>query len=179
MALTRKFLTGFGLTEEQVQAIIEAHTETVNALKDQRDEYKDKADKIPSLEKTIADLKSADDTTNEWQEKYEKEHSDFEAFKQAQADKETAVAKTAAYTELLKTAGVAEKRIGAILKVTDLTELELTKEGKLKDADTLTGTIKETWSDFIETTETEGAKTPTPPAGDDGAGTVPDIPSFL
>ena len=33
MALTRKLLKGMGLTEEQVDTIIEAHTETTDGLK--------------------------------------------------------------------------------------------------------------------------------------------------
>ena len=34
MAVTRKFLKGMGLTDEQVDTIIEAHSETVDGLKD-------------------------------------------------------------------------------------------------------------------------------------------------
>ncbi len=33
MAITRKFLKGMGLSEEQVEAVIQAHTETVDALR--------------------------------------------------------------------------------------------------------------------------------------------------
>lgn len=33
MALTRKLLKGMGLTEEQMDTIIEAHTDTVDGLK--------------------------------------------------------------------------------------------------------------------------------------------------
>ena len=35
MALTRKLLKGMGLTDEQVDTIIEAHTDTVDGLKEQ------------------------------------------------------------------------------------------------------------------------------------------------
>ena len=34
MALTRKLLKGMGLTDEQVDTIIEAHTDTVDGLKE-------------------------------------------------------------------------------------------------------------------------------------------------
>ena len=40
MGLTRKFLKGMGISDEQIDAIIDAHTETVDALKAQRDELK-------------------------------------------------------------------------------------------------------------------------------------------
>ena len=40
MALSRAMLKGMNLTDEQVSAIIEEHTATVDGLKKQRDEYK-------------------------------------------------------------------------------------------------------------------------------------------
>lgn len=46
MALTRKLLKGMGLTEEQVDTIIEAHTDTVDGLKEQIKTYKADADKL-------------------------------------------------------------------------------------------------------------------------------------
>ena len=42
MALTRKMLKGMGLTEEQIDTIIEGHDETVAALKDQITDLKEK-----------------------------------------------------------------------------------------------------------------------------------------
>ena len=49
MALTRPMLKGMNLTDEQVSAIIEAHMETVDALKEQRDNYKKAAEKLPLI----------------------------------------------------------------------------------------------------------------------------------
>ena len=40
MALTRKLLKGMGLTDEQVDTIIEAHTDTVDGLKADVSKYK-------------------------------------------------------------------------------------------------------------------------------------------
>ena len=37
MALTRAFLKGLGLTDDQMSAIIEAHTDTVDGIKKDRD----------------------------------------------------------------------------------------------------------------------------------------------
>lgn len=180
MALSRKYLAGLGITEEQIEAIIEAHTETVDALKKARDGFKADAEKLPVVQRELDDLKATQDAPDEWKEKYDKEHADFEAYKTAQAEKETNSRKETAYRALLKAAGVADKRMDAIVKVTDLAALKLTDEGKLHDADTLTKSIKETWSDFITTTEEEGAETKTPPdGGNDGDSVVPDIPSFF
>ena len=61
MAITRKFLKGMGLTEEQVDTIIEAHTETVDGLKADVDKYREDALKLPDVQKELNDLKAAGD----------------------------------------------------------------------------------------------------------------------
>ena len=65
----------------------------------------------------------------------------------------------------MQEAGVSEKRINAVLKVSDVDAIELDDEGKVKEADTLKKSIGEEWADFIVTTETKGATTATPPTG--------------
>lgn len=168
MALTRKLLKGMGLTDEQVDTIIEAHTDTVDGLKKDISEYKSNAEKLPAVQKELDDLKAAGD--GGYKEKYEKEKKAFEDFKQAQSEKETKQAKVSAYTEFLKSVGVSEKRIPSIIKVTDLNTVELEGD-KVKDAEKLTESVKTEWADFIETSNTNGANTQTPPAnnpsGDD------------
>lgn len=167
MALTRKLLKGMGLTEEQVDTIIEAHTETVDGLKKDITKYKDDAEKLPDVQKELDDLKAAGD--GGYKEKYEKEHSDFEKYKADQTAKETRKAKENAYREFLKSVGVSEKRIPSILKVTDLDKLEMDGE-KFKDADKLTESVKAEWADFIETSNTNGANTQNPPANNNNNG---------
>ena len=49
MSLTRKLLKGMGLTDEQVDTIIEAHTDTVDGLKEQVKTYKADAEKLPEM----------------------------------------------------------------------------------------------------------------------------------
>lgn len=161
MSLTRKMLKAMGIEEEKIDQIIEAHTETVDGFKDKLNDYKDKAEKYDGVKKELDDLKDGD---NDWQKKYEKEHSDFEAYKTDITAKETKRTKEHAYRELLRGAGVSEKRLDAILKVTNLDSVELDKDGKIKDADKHTETVKTEWADFVETTSTQGANTATPPA---------------
>ena len=167
MALTRKFLKGMGLNEEQIDTIIEAHTETVDGLKEDISKYKGDAEKLPGVQKELDDLKAAGD--GGYKEKYEKEHSDFEKYKADQTAKETRKAKETAYSEFLKTVGVSEKRIPAILKVTDLDKLEMDGE-KFKDADKLTESVKTEWADFIENSNTSGANTQNPPTNNNNNG---------
>ena len=165
MSLTRKMLKAMGIEEEKIDQIIEAHTETVDGFKDKLNDYKDKAEKYDSVKKELDDLKDGD---NDWQKKYEKEHSDFEAYKTDITAKETKRTKEHAYRELLRGAGVSEKRLDAILKVTNLDGVELDKDGKIKDADKHTETVKTEWADFVETTSTQGAETATPPTNNGG-----------
>lgn len=170
MALGRTLLKGMGLTEEQIQSIIDAHTDTVEGLKSEINKYKGDAEKLPKVQKELDELKAAGD--GGYKEKYEKEKKAFEDFKQAQTEKETKQAKEAAYREFLKSVGVSEKRIPTIIKVTDLDSIEMDGD-KFKDADKLTESVKTEWADFIETSNTNGANTNTPPANNPDNGEDP------
>lgn len=166
MSLTRKMLKAMNIEEEKIDQIIEAHTETVDGFKEKLNDYKDKAEKYDGVKKELDELKEGGD---DWQKKYEKEHSDFEAYKTDVTAKETKRTKEHAIREFYKGVGVSEKRLDAVLKVTNLDDFELDKDGKIKDADKHTETAKSEWADFIETTTTRGADTATPPANNSGA----------
>jgi hypothetical protein len=57
MALTRKFLSALGIDADKVDEIINAHTETVDALKNERDKYKADAEKLPEVQKELDGMK--------------------------------------------------------------------------------------------------------------------------
>ncbi len=169
MALTRNMLKGMGLTDEQVGAIIEEHVNTVDGLKADRDKYKEEAAKVEGLEKKIKELES-DTSSDEWEKKYNEEHTAFEAFKnEVDTEKKTNAVK-AAYKKLLVENKVGEKHIDSILRVTDIGSMKLDKDGNLVDADKLTESIKSDWSGFITSTETKGAGVDTPPESGDNKG---------
>lgn len=178
MAMTRKFLKAMGIEEEKIEQIIDAHTETVNALKEERDNFKADAEKLPSVQKELNELKEA--TKNGGEEtvlksEYDKIKKEYDDYKADISEKETKSAKEHAYRELLKAAGISEKRIDAVLKVSNIDSIELDKDGKIKDADDRTKSIKEEWADFIETTSVKGANTTNPPAnGGKGTGKTKD-----
>ena len=174
MALKRTFLKGLGLNDEQIEAVIEAHAETVDGLKADVNKYKGDAEKLPAVQKELDDLKATGD--GGYKEKYEKEHAAFEDFKKTQKGKETKEAKEKAYRELLKEAGVSEKRIDSVMKVFVHDDIELDDSGKIKDAAKVTENVKKEWSDFIVETNTTGAPTTNPPVnGGGGAKTRDDI----
>ena len=58
MALTRKFLAALGIEADKVDEIITAHTETVDALKHERDTFKADAEKLPTVQQELDDLKN-------------------------------------------------------------------------------------------------------------------------
>ena len=165
MALTRKLLRSMGIEDDKIDQIIEAHTETVNALKDERDEFKDAAEKLPKVQAELDELKAKPD--DGFKEKYEKEHADFEAYKaeteKAGAERE----KKSLYRKLLQDAGVDPKRLDAVMRVADLSEVSV-EDGAIVDADKVTEAVKSEWSDFIQTTGSKPAGVDTPPAGGNG-----------
>lgn len=162
MSLTRKKLKAIGLTEEQIESVIEDHTETLKGLQGDVEKYKADAEKLPSVQKELDDLKKASDG-EDYKAKYEKEHSDFEAYKNEQSAKETKAAKERAFREIIGAAGVSKKRIDAVLRVSNLDELELDENGKAKNGEALTKKIKEEFSDFVVKQQETGADVMTPP----------------
>ena len=165
MALTRRSLKAMGIEDEKIDEIIAAHAETVDALKEQRDNYKAQAEE---LEKVQQKLDEANETikangSDAWKVKYDAIKEEYDNYKSDISAKETTRAKQAAYREVLKAAGVSDKRIDSIIRVSDIDSVELDESGKIKEADKLTESIKNEWADFIVSTNTKGADTATPP----------------
>lgn len=159
MAFTRKFLTALGIDEEKVDEIITAHTEVTDALKAERDEYKQKAEELPKVQAQLQDaLKQGDDA---YKEKYEKEHKEYEDYKKAQAAEAEDRKKRSVYKSILKEAGVQDKRIDVVLKCSDdvIKSIKLNDDGTAENAEQLKKDAAETWQDFIVSKETHGTNT--------------------
>lgn len=162
MALTRKALKAMGLTEEQVDSIIDLHLEVKNELDEQVKRYKADAEKLEGVQKELDELK-AKPGGEDWKGKYEAEKAAHEKTRSDYAAKESAAKVREAYAEILKGAGVAEKYLKTALKATDLTEMKLGEDGKLEGAEELTKSAKEAWADFIPKTGKVGANPAKPP----------------
>lgn len=165
MALTRKFLSALGIDADKVDEIINAHAETVDGLKEQVKQYKEDAEKLTTVQKELDELKAAKDGGEAYEQKYNQLKAEYDGYKNEVQAKELATRKEAAYRNLLKETGVSDKRLDSVLKVTDLSKVELGEDGKLKDTETLAANIKSEWADFIVTSSQQGAKTATPPSG--------------
>lgn len=172
MALTRKMLKAMGIEDEKIDQIIEEHTESTDALKQQRDEYKAKAEAkaTASTEPKPKDPEPSDG----YKAKYDAEKKAFEDYKANIAAEKAEADKRAKYRELIVKAGVDSKRVDSVLKVSDLSEIKV-KDGAIEGADDLVKSIKEDWADFIPTTQKVGANAPNPPKNDGGVKKLEDI----
>ena len=162
MALTRKLLKGMGLTDEQVDTIIEAHTDTVDGLKEQVKTYKADAEKLPSVQKELDDLKAAGD--GGFKEKFEKEHSDFENFKKTIQEKETKAAKESAAKAFFESKGITGNSLEIAMRGSsaEIAALDLDGE-KIKDSSALDALVNGTFKALVSTTTTKGANISNPP----------------
>lgn len=161
MSLTRAFLKSIGLDEDKVTSIIEAHTETVEALKKERDGFKSKAESYDKVKSELDQLKESAKNSGDY-DKLKKEFDDYKADVQ---NRETAAAKKAALTKVAKDAGLSEAGIAKAVKYSDLSNIELDDDGNVKDGKALIKSLKEEWPEYITTTSKQGANTATPPAG--------------
>ena len=169
MALTRKLLKGMGLTDEQVDTIIEAHTDTVDGLKADVATYKADAEKLPKVQKELDTLKAAGD--GGWQEKYEKVKKDLDDYKAEVSGREAKAAKEKAVRAYYEGKGITGKSLDIAIRGSgaEIDALELDGD-KIKDTSSLDELVKGTFSCLITTTTREGANTATPPQNTGGGG---------
>ncbi len=164
MALTRRMLKALGIEDEKADEIIAAHTESTDALKQQRDEWKAKAEAKPAED---PEPQKGTEPTDEYKAKYDAEKKAFEDYKAGIEAEKAEADKRAKYRELIEKAGVDSKRIDAVLRISDLSGVTV-KDGAIEGADKLVEAIKADFKEFIPVMTTEGANVAKPPAGDGG-----------
>ena len=167
MALTRRLLKGMGLTDEQMDTIIEAHTDTVDGLKADLAKYKTDAEQLPKVQRELDTLKAAGD--GGYQEKYEKVKKDFDDYKTEVSAKETKAAKEKAVRAYYEGKGITGKSLDIAIRGSgaEIDALELDGD-KIKDTSALDDLVKGTFSGLVSTMETRGASTSNPPANNNG-----------
>jgi hypothetical protein len=172
MAFTRRFLSALGIEADKVDEIINAHIEVVDGLKEERDNYKADAEKLADVQKELdtandklAKKGEGETVSKEDFDKLQKEYDDYKADVTAQETKRT---KEHAVREFYKGVGISEKRIDSVVRIANLDEFELDKDGKIKDADKHTEKAKKEWADFITTQNTQFNNTEHPPANNGG-----------
>ena len=163
-----------GLTEDQQDTILEAHTETVNEIKADRDRLKADAEKLPDIQKQLDDLKAAGD--NGYQEKYEKERKAFEDFKANVTAKESKAAKEKAVRAYFESKNITGANLDLAMRGCgeEMAALEMDGE-KIKDTKSLDALVDGTYKGLVSTTQTHGANPANPPANTGGAKSREDI----
>jgi len=162
MALSRKTLKGMGLTDEQIEGVIEGHTETVDGLNARIKALEADAQKAQALQQELDGLKNGGD---DWKAKHDQVQGEFEAYKQEVAGKERAANVRAAYRKMLEGINIDPRRIDAILKATDFKDIQLGENNQLENAEKLAEDAKKEWGDFVMTEQKRGANVQTPPEG--------------
>ena len=167
-------IIGESCTDEIENQLVALHLGVVDPLKDDVTRYKADAEKLPAVQKELDDLKGKGD--DGYKEKYESEHQAFEDYKTSVAAEKTTAAKEKALETALKKVGIADKRLQSVARLCKgdglLDKLELDDKGAIKDSDKLEASLKESYSDYIVTTSTQGANTANPPAGNGGSGSI-------
>lgn len=91
-------LKAMGIEDEKIDQIIDEHAESVNALKAQRDEFKEAAGKADGYKKELDALKAKGEGAGEYEEKYKAAVKNLEDYK-AKVEGEKPRPRSAACTE--------------------------------------------------------------------------------
>lgn len=178
MALTRKFLAALGIEADKVDEIITAHTETVNALKEQMKSAEGNAEKVKEIQKEMDDLKKDLKEKYRTKEEYDKLKKEYDDYKADVSGKEAAAAKEKAARAYFESKGIKGANLEIAVKGSRDEISALTLDGEsIKNAKALDDLISGTFAALVSKSSSRGASTDTPPSngGNGGAKTKADI----
>ena len=170
MALTRKSLKAMGLSDEQVDSIVEMHTETVDGLKEKLKQAEEKAEAAGAVQKELDELKKKGG--NDYlarAEKAEKELSDLRAAVAAEKDKAAKEKAADAYFEGKNILGT-NLTIAKLAAHAAIEAAELDKDGSFKDTAALDALVGGDLAGLVCKPGKKGANPSTPPAGNGNGG---------
>jgi hypothetical protein len=141
-------ILGETCTEEIENRLVALHLGVVDPLKDDLTKYKADAEKLPGVQKELDDLKAAGD--GGYKEKYEKEHSAFEAFKTDITAKESKAAKEKAVRAYFKSKNITGANLDLAMRGCgeEMAALELDGE-KIKDTKSLDALVDGTYKGLV------------------------------
>ena len=161
-------ILGDACTEEIENRLVALHLGVVDPLKDDLTKYKADAEKLPGVQKELDDLKAAGD--GGYKEKYEKEHSAFEAFKTDITAKESKAAKEKAVRAYFESKDITGANLDLAMRGCGEEMAALVMEGdKIKDTTSLDALIDGAYKSLVYTEHTQGANPATPPTNSGGA----------
>lgn len=167
MAMTRKSLKAMGLSDEQIDSIIEMHTETVDGLKEKLKAAEDKANKLDDVQKELDGLKA--NSGDDYKAKYEAEKKAFADYKADQIAKETKAAKEKAVKAYFEGKNITGNNLDIAMRGCrdEIGAIELDGD-KIKDTAALDALVNGTFAGLVVTKTAKGARTANPPANNGG-----------
>lgn len=168
MAMTRKGLKAMGLTDEQIDSIIEMHTETVDGLKDKLKTAEEKASTLDDVQKELDGLKA--NSGDDYKAKYEAEKKAFADYKADQTAKETKAAKEKAVKAYFEGKNITGANLDIAMRGCrdEIGAIELDGD-KIKDTAALDALVGGTFAGLVVTKTVQGAQTANPPANNGGS----------
>lgn len=164
--LTRKFLRALGVEDDKIDEIVNAHQDTLEEIRTERDGLKESSGKLAQAQAEVIRLTEALEKAEKHGGDAAKVQADFDAFRQQVEKEKTHTRKLRAYDALLKDAGVARDSFRQTLcKTADMEKIELDDKGAVKDAEALKERIRADYADFIGTVHNDPTPTITPPSG--------------
>ena len=141
-------ILGEACTEEIENRLVALHLGVVDPLKDDLTKYKADAEKLPSIQKELDDLKAAGD--GGYKEKYEKEHSAFETYKSDVTAKESKAAKEKAVRAYFESKNITGANLDLAMRGCgeEMAALELDGE-KIKDTKSLDALVDGTYKGLV------------------------------
>ncbi len=141
-------ILGDACTEEIENRLVALHLGVVDPLKDDLTKYKADAEKLPSVQKQLDDLKAAGD--GGYKEKYEKEHSAFETYKSDVTAKESKAAKEKAVRAYFESKNITGANLDLAMRGCgeEMAALELDGE-KIKDTKSLDALVDGTYKGLV------------------------------
>nr|DAQ39179.1 MAG TPA: hypothetical protein [Caudoviricetes sp.] len=141
-------ILGDACTEEIENRLVALHLGVVDPLKDDLTKYKADAEKLSGVQKQLDDLKAAGD--GGYKEKYEKEHSAFEAFKTDITAKESKAAKEKAVRAYFESKNITGANLDLAMRGCgeEMAALELDGEN-IKDTKSLDALVDGTYKGLV------------------------------
>ena len=161
MALTRNYLKSMDLTEEQVNAIIENHTDSIDGLKAELATARAAAETVEALTKERDELKDKLSKAGD----AAKVQAEFDAYRQQVETEKANAAKSAAVRKALKASGVQrEEFLDLLMGKVELDKVEMDGDA-VKDESSFVAPFKAAYAGCFASESEQGTKLQNPPSG--------------
>lgn len=146
--------------EETTTELCSRHATDLEAIKEERDNFKTSAEELAKTKAELDALKS--NSSDSYKVKYETTKSEYDNYKKQIEQGEIKSKKQVAYKNLLNELKISPKITDRVVELADLNKIEFDDKGGIKNAEDLSKNLSEEWKDFIVTTSEKGANVSTP-----------------